>query len=197
VNNSKIKKLSRFANKNSLDLIENEIQIMNVLNHPNIVKCYEIIDDQKNQNTYFILEYMRKGTLGNFLTQEKSTNFQKIWNFFRDLLLGLEYCHEKAKIIHLDIKPENLLIDELNRLKITDFGISYKFKDDDTIKPKNKGTPYFRAPEMTFDKPFKGRSSDIWAAGVTLYYSIYKKYPFFVKDHYQTHILINKIRNDE
>ena len=200
IDKNKLKKLdfrSIKMKKNPIsNMIENEIKILNIINHPNAVKCFEIIDKKDHQYTYFILEYMKKGSLKELV--EKGIDIKKIWNYFRHLLLGIEYCHEQIKLIHFDIKPDNLLIDENNQLKITDFGISYQFKDDDIIlKHNNRGTPFFKAPELTIDKPFHGKPCDIWSMGVTLYYTIYKIYPFYVNNQRDISKLNELIRNKE
>jgi serine/threonine protein kinase len=103
----------------------------------------------------------------------------KIWKYFRGLILGIDYCHEKAGVVHRDIKPENLLIDVNDNIKIADFGISfmmdYNLSDEISVMA---GSHFFMAPEVVGQERYKGKPSDIWAMGVTLYYMLCRKLPF-------------------
>lgn len=86
--------------------------------------------------------------------------------------------HESAGVIHRDIKPENLLIDENDRLKIADFGVSFLMENGSDMIATTAGSNYFFSPDVCRGTIFKGRKSDIWATGVTLYLMVFKKYPF-------------------
>lgn len=86
--------------------------------------------------------------------------------------------HECAGVAHRDIKPENLLVDENDCLKISDFGVSSLFENGTDELTSTAGSNYFFSPEICSGAVFKARKSDIWAAGVTLYFMFFKKYPF-------------------
>ena len=91
----------------------------------------------------------------------------------------MEYCHENAKIIHRDIKPENILLDENDNVKLSDFGVSFMMENagDDSLS-NSAGSYYYFSPEACIGASYKGRKSDIWACGITLYFMIFKKHPF-------------------
>ena len=198
IDKAKLKRMFFTTQKKFVNPIENEITILNRLNSIHIVKTYEIIDAIDHNNTYIILEYMKKGSISKILQQKKFLNILTIWNYFRNLILGLEYLHEKVKIIHFDIKPDNLLVNEFNKLKITDFGISYQFYDVDLVKSNNLGSPFYMAPEMTYkDAKYFGKPCDIWSSGVTLFYIIFKRLPFYVKENHEIKKLFEKIRQEE
>lgn len=72
-----------------------------------------------------------------------------MWSYFRDLIAGLEYCHECAQIIHRDIKPDNLLLDQDDRIKIADFGVSFIMENGSDEITATAGSNYFFAPEVT------------------------------------------------
>jgi len=91
---------------------------------------------------------------------------------------NLFIVHEKANVVHRDIKPDNLLIDENDRIKISDFGVSFIMENGSDEIATTAGSNYFFAPEVCNGTKFKGRKSDIWAAGVTLYQIVFKKLPF-------------------
>lgn len=72
-------------------------------------------------------------------------------------------------MIHRDIKPENLLLDDNDRVKIADFGVSFIMENGSDEIQNTAGSNYYFAPEVCQGTSFKGRKSDIWAVGVTLY----------------------------
>lgn len=86
--------------------------------------------------------------------------------------------HDSAGVIHRDIKPENLLIDENDRLKIADFGVSFIMENGSDEIASTQGSNYYFAPEVCKGTSFKGRGSDIWACGVSMYYLAFRKFPF-------------------
>jgi serine/threonine protein kinase len=178
INRNRMKGMLITKEKSAYNQLLTEIAILKKINHPNVVKLYEIIDDEKSDKLFLVMEYVNGGTL---LTKIKSgfLNPRSCWAYFRGLVLGLEYCHEKAGVVHRDIKPENIMIDSHGNVKITDFGVSHmmdaSMNDElDTVV----GSHYFMAPEICNSEKFNGKPSDIWAAGVTLYYMITGKLPF-------------------
>ena len=96
--------------------------------------------------------------------------------------------------IHRDIKPENLLLDENDCIKITDFGLSLFTENGNDIVKNTAGSQLFFAPEVLEGKNYRGKKSDVWALGVTLYYMVFKKYPFFARSRDE---LYNNIKNSE
>lgn len=90
----------------------------------------------------------------------------------------MEYCHENVQIIHRDIKPENILLDENDNVKLADFGVSLMMDNGCDQVNSTAGSNYFFSPEACLGTIFKGRKSDIWACGVTLYYLALGKFPF-------------------
>lgn len=175
---AKLKKLLVGKNKTAYKQVENEIAIMKKAIHPNIVQLYETIDDPSSNKLYLIIEYISGGTLLNKIKKQGKIPLEKCWSYFRDIIQGLEYCHEVAGIIHRDIKPENLLIDENDNVRIADFGVSFMIENGSDESKATIGSAYFMAPEICKGTSYKGRQTDIWAAGVTLFYMITAKLPF-------------------
>jgi serine/threonine protein kinase len=106
----------------------------------------------------------------------------------------MNLVHECVQIIHRDIKPENLLIDENDRIKITDFGLSLFTKNGNDEVRNTAGSTLFFAPEVIDGKTYSGKKSDVWALGVTLYYMVFRKYPFYAINRDQ---LYPKIKTEE
>lgn len=120
---TKLRRIITSKNKTGVDSLKQEIFIMKKLDHKHLVKMYEVMGDQNEEKIYIVTEYMRGGSLANKL-QKGKMNLDVIRKYFRQMVVGLEYCHTIANICHRDIKPENMLLGENGELKIADFGIS-------------------------------------------------------------------------
>lgn len=118
----------------ALDDVMREIAIMKRLNHPNVVKLYEVINDPNEDRLFLVMEYMENGAV-----QKDSRNLESlpeaiVRKYLRDVLAGLEYLHTQ-RVIHRDLKPENLLVAQDGTVKISDFGVSHSYSgDDDTLQ---------------------------------------------------------------
>ncbi|XP_061596118.1 calcium/calmodulin-dependent protein kinase kinase 1 isoform X1 [Cololabis saira] len=161
-----------------LERVYQEIAILKKLDHVNIVKLVEVLDDPADNNLHMVFELMRKGPVMEVPTDDPFTEEQARLHF-RDVILGIEYLHYQ-KIIHRDIKPSNLLLGDDGHVKIADFGVSNQFEGNDALLSSTAGTPAFMAPETLSEahKSFSGKALDVWAIGVTLYCFVFGKCPF-------------------
>ncbi|XP_041664526.1 calcium/calmodulin-dependent protein kinase kinase 1b [Cheilinus undulatus] len=175
-----------------LEKVYKEIAILKKLDHPNVVKLVEVLDDPDEDGLHMAFELMTKGPVMEVPTDDLFTEEQARF-YFRDVILGLEYLHYH-KIIHRDIKPSNLLLGEDGHVKIADFGVSNEFEGTDALLSSTAGTPAFMAPEMMteHEQSFSGKALDVWAMGVTLYCFVFGKCPFY--DEYIV-ALHSKIKN--
>ncbi|XP_038549575.1 calcium/calmodulin-dependent protein kinase kinase 1b [Micropterus salmoides] len=162
-----------------LERVYKEIAILKKLDHPNVVKLVEVLDDPAEDGLHMAFELMEKGPVMEVPTDDPLTEEQARF-YFRDVVLGIEYLHYH-KIIHRDIKPSNLLLGEDGHVKIADFGVSNEFEGTDALLSSTAGTPAFMAPEMMteHEQSFSGKALDVWAMGVTLYCFVFGKCPFY------------------
>ncbi|XP_022233257.2 calcium/calmodulin-dependent protein kinase kinase 1 isoform X2 [Drosophila obscura] len=163
-----------------LDRVYREIAVLKKLDHPNVVKLVEVLDDPIEDSLYMVFELVKQGEVLRIPTDNPLSE-ERVWSIFRETLLGLEYLHYQ-KIIHADIKPGNLLLTEFGHIKIADLGVCNEFLGQDAIMSNGStgGTPAFRAPETLIlgQNVYCGRASDVWALGATLYSLIFGNVPF-------------------
>ncbi|KAF6092684.1 calcium/calmodulin dependent protein kinase kinase 1 [Phyllostomus discolor] len=174
-----------------LERVYQEIAILKKLDHVNVVKLIEVLDDPAEDNLYL-------GDLHRPVMEvpcDEPFPEEQARLYLRDIILGLEYLHYQ-KIIHRDIKPSNLLLGDDGHVKIADFGVSNQFEGNDARLSSTAGTPAFMAPEAISDsgQSFSGKALDVWATGVTLYCFVYGKCPF-IDDYILA--LHRKIKNED
>ncbi|XP_064378054.1 calcium/calmodulin-dependent protein kinase kinase 2 isoform X2 [Dromaius novaehollandiae] len=164
--------------KGPIEQVYQEIAILKKLDHPNVVKLVEVLDDPSEDHLYMVFELVKQGPVMEIPTLKPLTE-DKARFYFQDLIKGIEYLHYQ-KIIHRDIKPSNLLVGEDGHVKIADFGVSNEFKGADALLTNTVGTPAFMAPETLSEtrKIFSGKALDVWAMGITLYCFVFGQCPF-------------------
>ncbi len=143
-----------------------EAQAAARLNHPNVVQVYDV---REENGLYFIsLEMMDQGTVQDLATEQGQLPISRVLEIARDAARGLMYA-EKQKIVHGDIKPDNLMINSDGHIKISDLGLA---RDAGELSSQGEegifGTPHFIAPEQALGKRVDTRS-DIYSLGATLY----------------------------
>jgi serine/threonine-protein kinase len=134
-----------------------------LLDHPNIVKLLTV--DIIDQNILMVMEYIKGTDLEKILDEKDKLDIQIALRYLRQLLSALEFAHNH-KVIHRDIRPSNILINEEDNIKITDFGTS-TLLDERQYATTKIGSPPYMAPEQ-----FEGKAvlaSDIYSAGCLFY----------------------------
>ncbi|KAF2133063.1 Pkinase-domain-containing protein [Dothidotthia symphoricarpi CBS 119687] len=185
----------RFMKNGQLDKkIDNEMKIMQSLRHPNVVEFVEYHD--QGDYLYIIMEFVRCGDLQAYLHQQGPLKESLVRTIAQQILSALNYLH-RSKITHRDIKPDNILIADLDpfTVKLSDFGLSKVVKHDETFLKTFCGTLLYCAPEVFPEYstgPSKGTkrrrgtkqyhsyssSVDIWSFGGVLWYCLCGQPPF-------------------
>ncbi|RKP00066.1 hypothetical protein CXG81DRAFT_13673, partial [Caulochytrium protostelioides] len=148
-----------------LSKLYREVRIMKLLHHPNIVKLYEVIETKST--LFLVMEHASGGELYDYLVVHGKMKEKEARAKFRQILSAVSYCHKK-RIIHRDLKAENLLLDHNLDIKIADFGFSNNY-DPDSKLDTFCGSPPYAAPELFQGKRYTGPEVDIWSIGVILY----------------------------
>merc|ERR1711863_108312 len=125
----------RKQSENPLQKVYREIAIMKKLDHPNVCKLHEVLDDPEDDNLYMVCELLE-------VPSKNPMSEKETWLAFRDVVHGLEYLHYQ-KIIHRDLKPSNLLRADSGEVKIADLGVSNEFDGQDALLTNTAGTPAF------------------------------------------------------
>ncbi|KAL8802673.1 MAG: hypothetical protein Q9223_006519 [Gallowayella weberi] len=153
--------------------VEREIQYLQLLRHPHIIKLYTVITTPAD--IIMVLEYAG-GELFDYLVKNGKMAEAKARRFFQQIVCAVEYCH-RHKIVHRDLKPENLLLDADLNVKIADFGLSNIMTDGNFLKT-SCGSPNYAAPEVISGKLYAGPEVDVWSCGVILYVLLVGRLPF-------------------
>ncbi|VDM58212.1 unnamed protein product [Angiostrongylus costaricensis] len=155
-----------------------EIKILRQLNHPNVVKLIDIVTDKlsaadmrtERANFYLVFEYVDHDLMG-LLEASHLINFHndQIRNLFKQLILGLEYCHS-AGFLHRDIKCSNILLNNRGEIKIADFGLArYYSSDQERLYTNRVITLWYRPPELLLGDEHYGPAIDVWSIGQVVF----------------------------
>ena len=162
--------------------VEREIKLLENLHHPHVITYYNSF--REKNNFYIITEYINGGSLldllGKNIKNGTLIDEKTIWYHLVQSLSGLVYLHEKKKIIHRDVKPDNILLDSDGRLKISDFGVSAIDSEEveDLIKCHGTvaGPIQFMSPEMALGGSYDFKS-DIYMLGISFFIMMSNQYP--------------------
>lgn len=158
-----------------LQRVYREIAVLKKLDHANVVKLVEVLDDPAEDQLYLVFQLLEGGPVIDIPT-DNPLKEELARKYFRDTLLGVEYLHFQ-RIAHRDIKPANLLLRE-GGVQVADLGACGELAGAGRVSGA-VGTPAFRAPE-TFAGPdnYDGQAADIWSLGVTLYAMVTGRVPW-------------------
>ncbi|KAH8684631.1 hypothetical protein BGZ60DRAFT_548313 [Tricladium varicosporioides] len=158
--------------------IEREVAIMKLIQHPNVMKLYDIWENRTE--IYLVLEYVNNGELFELITTKGRLEEEEAIKYFRQILSAVGYCHS-LNICHRDLKPENILLTKDGDIKIADFGMAALHQSPNHKLKTSCGSPHYAAPELIRGANYRGEKVDIWSLGVILYATLAGRLPFDVE----------------
>ncbi|KAK7792488.1 hypothetical protein R5R35_011037 [Gryllus longicercus] len=171
----------KILDKSKLDqktrhMLTREILTMEAIHHPNIIRLYEVLETYSR--IHLVLEYAGGGELFNKITSAGRFTESEARSIFSQITSAVKYMHGK-KIIHRDIKAENVFFSTPTLVKLGDFGFSTELNSGyDQHLTTFCGSPPYAAPELFCDDSYLGAPVDIWALGVLLYFMVSGQMPF-------------------
>ncbi|XP_045495479.1 SNF-related serine/threonine-protein kinase-like [Colias croceus] len=153
-----------------------EVRCMKLVQHPNVVRLYEVIDTQTK--LYLILELGDGGDLYDYIMRHESGLSESLArDYFRQIVRAISYCH-RLHVVHRDLKPENVVFfEKLGVVKLTDFGFSNKFCPGQKLET-SCGSLAYSAPEILLGDSYDAPAVDVWSLGVILYMLVCGRAPF-------------------
>jgi calcium/calmodulin-dependent protein kinase I len=164
--NLEFKNVRRELSEDDEIQLQTEVDILSQLDHPNVLKIFEIFDE--DDCIYLVLELLAGGELFDRIVEKESYSEKEAAETIRPLVDALRYCHQLG-IIHRDLKPENILYqseEDSSIIKITDFGLARFVQNE--LATTACGTPNYVAPEIIAGQGY-GKEVDIWSIGVIIY----------------------------
>ncbi|XP_044583157.1 serine/threonine-protein kinase par-1 isoform X1 [Cotesia glomerata] len=153
-----------------------EVRCMKLVQHPNVVRLYEVIDTQTK--LYLILELGDGGDLYDYIMRHDSGLSEEVARtYFRQIVRAISYCH-RLHVVHRDLKPENVVFfEKIGTVKLTDFGFSNRFCPGQKLET-SCGSLAYSAPEILLGDSYDAPAVDVWSLGVILYMLVCGQAPF-------------------
>ena len=151
-----------------------ELDALVHLTHFNIIQVFNYFSS--GSSLYLILEYCPRGSLYDMMSEFDDIPVAQILHYAKQILTALLYMHQN-NIAHLDIKPQNILLDKYGRVKIADFGLATVCRNNQ-LSDHYSGSLAYMAPEILEKQPYNPFSADVWSFGVTLYHIAFGSLPW-------------------
>eukprot|EP00928_Gymnodinium_smaydae_P039211 TRINITY_DN26828_c0_g1_i1.p1 TRINITY_DN26828_c0_g1~~TRINITY_DN26828_c0_g1_i1.p1 ORF type:complete len:532 (+),score=50.42 TRINITY_DN26828_c0_g1_i1:162-1757(+) len=164
--------------------LREEVRILSLLDHPNIVKLHDVIETVRH--AYIVLELIEGRELIDYLMARKTLEEGEARHLFRQIIDGVEHCHSRG-VAHRDLKLENLLLDHDNNVKIIDFGLAAEMREGELLT-QACGSLHYVAPEILCSAScggYVGANVDVWSCGVILFALLLGRLPFVGDDRVQ------------
>lgn len=154
-----------------LKMFTQEFSMVFDMNHTNLLRPTHF--DSWNRQPYLIMPFCKNGSAFKYITEDNKITEEECWNLLHDVAAGLAYLHEKEPpLIHQDIKPDNILVNDEGHFMITDFGISARVRStirNGKAQEQSGGTLAYMGPERFSANPKPIMASDVWSLGAMMY----------------------------
>jgi len=172
---------TKSEDQSAVERFHREARVVAALDHPNIVRAYDA--DEADGLHFLVMEHVDGASLQDVVKKHGPMDVLRACHYMRQCALGLQHAHEKAAIVHRDVKPGNILIDRSGIVKILDMGLARFFHDDqDALTRKYDenvlGTADYLSPEQAEDSHTVDIRSDLYSLGGTFYYCLTGQPPF-------------------
>ena len=155
--------------------LKREVELLKRLDHPFCVSFYEFLEDEHFY--YIVMEYVEGRTVFKLINMKGALPEWLCRHIFCQLISALEYLHDVKKLVHRDLKAENIMIDKYGNIRLIDFGLSNQFSENSNVLQTACGSPAYAPPEMFKGQPYNS-TADLWSAGVVLFAMAVGKLPF-------------------
>lgn len=174
--------------------LRQEIEILKKLKHENII---EMLDAFENPQEFCVVTEFAQGELFEVLEDDKKLPEDRVQAIAKQLVRALHYLHSN-RIIHRDMKPQNILICPGSVVKLCDFGFARAMSANTVVLRSIKGTPLYMAPELVREQPYN-HTADLWSLGVILYELFVGQPPFYTNSVYALirHIVKDPVKYPE
>lgn len=153
------------------DLLAEEYRLLSQFCHPNIVRVYEYLPNVQLPNTPGVWDcmVMERGEIDllDLLLRDGPMKPDVARKYFVQMTAAIRYLHALG-VVHSDVKCENFVLMRDDTIRLVDFGFSFRFRDEETVK-NSSGTALYAAPEQLYRRAHRGPEVDIWALGCCLY----------------------------
>lgn len=176
----KVLPTAKAEDPSALERFYREARAVAALDHPNIVRAYDIDQDEKLH--FLVMEYVDGSSLQDIIKKCGPMDATRAAHYIRQAALGLQHAHE-AGLVHRDIKPGNVLVDRNGIVKVLDMGLARFFHDEEDNLTKKYdenvlGTADYLAPEQALDSHSVDIRADIYGLGLTFYFTLTGRPPF-------------------
>ncbi len=177
----KVLPTAKAEDPSSLERFYREARAVAALDHPNIVRAYDI--DQDDKLHFLVMEHVDGASLQEIIKKHGPMEILRACHYMRQAALGLQHAHEAAALVHRDIKPGNILVDRNGIVKVLDMGLARFFNDEEDMLTKKYdenvlGTADYLAPEQATDSHAVDIRADIYSLGATFYFCLTGRTPF-------------------